>query len=338
MTASERPAGRKRAAAVSRWLFIPVALPVAALSAVRAVPAEWPVLGVQLVSFTPWLAAPAAAALFLAFVGRSRWQQVLAAALVGCQAFWLFPLDVREPAAEAAGTPVSLVAMSINAELGGADAAGITALVRDRHVDVLAVEEYTPGLARRLTEAGLDGLLPQRVAHPRDRAGGTAIYSSYGLKDSGVLPNTQFTMSVARLDLPGGSGAGLRVVAVHTRAPVGDGLDQWRSDLAAVARADDGSGPLLLAGDFNATYDHREFRALLASTGGGRTLVDVAASLGSRLVPTWPMRGYRLPGIALDHLVTSQDIRGSGYSVHRLEGTDHAAVVATLSVQASRPS
>jgi hypothetical protein len=45
------------------------------------------------------------------------------------------------------------------------------------------------------------------------------------------------------------------------------------------------------------------------------------------------MRGYRLPGIALDHLVTSRDILASGYSVDRLEGTDHAAVSATLTIR-----
>lgn len=283
-------------------------------------------------AFTPWLAAPAGAALIVAFLGRSRWQQVLAATLVGCQAFWLFPMDVRGPSAEAAGRPVSVVAMNINAELGGADAGGIVDLVRERHVDLLAVEEYTPQLSRKLTVAGLDALLPHRVAHAGDGAGGTAIYSSFGLTETGVLPDTQFTMPVARLDLGDGTGAGLRVVAVHALAPVEDGVDQWRSDLAAVARADNGSGPLLLAGDFNATYDHREFRALLAGTAGSRALVDVAASLGRRLVPTWPMRGYRLPGIALDHLVTSPDVTASGYSVHRIEGTDHAAVVAALQV------
>lgn len=287
----------------------------------------------------PWLVAPAAAALILAFLGRSRWQQILAASLVGCQAFWLFPLDVREPAgeaaAEAAGTSVSLVAMSINAELGGADAAGIVALVRELHVDLLAVEEYTPDMSRKLTAAGLDSLLPHRVAQARDHAAGTAIYSSYNLTAAGVLPDTRFAMPVAHLELGHNSSAGLRVVAVHALAPVGKGLNQWRSDLATVARADNGSGPLLLAGDFNATYDHREFRALLAGTAGGRRLVDVAASLGSRLVPTWPMRGYPLPGIALDHLVTSPDVMGSGYSVQRIEGTDHAAVVATLRIHVS---
>jgi endonuclease/exonuclease/phosphatase family metal-dependent hydrolase len=334
MTASKRSAGAARAAAACRWLFLPVALPVAAVSAVRAVPADWPVLGVQLVAFTPWLAAPGAAAVVLAFAGRRRWQQVVAAVLLGCQALWLFPLDIREPAAEAAA-PVPLVAMTINAELGGADASGIVELVRDRHVDLLAVEEYTPALERKLTEAGLDQLLPHRVAHAREGAGGAAIYSTYKLKEAGVLPGTQFTMPVARLELADGSGTSLRIAAVHTLAPVGDALQQWRSDLAAVGRVDNGAGPLLLAGDFNATYDHHEFRSLLAGTGGSRALVDVAASLGSRLVPTWPMRGYRLPGITLDHLVTSPDIRGSNYSVQRVPGTDHAAVVATLHIKGS---
>lgn len=332
MAAPGDSVARRRAAVACRWLFVPAALPVVAVSVIRAVPADWPVFAVQLVAFTPWAAVPAAAALLLAFLGRSRWQQVLAAALAGCQAFWLFPLDIREPAAEAAGSQVSLVVLSINAELGGADAAALVKLVRERRVDLLAVEEYTPQLARRLTAAGLDNVLPHRVARPRDRAAGSAIYSSYPLQEAGTLPGTRFSMPVAAVDLGAGNGSVLRVAAVHALAPVGNGLGQWRSDLVAAAGADPGSGPLLLAGDFNATYDHREFRALLGGT-GGRPLLDVAASLGSRLVPTWPMRGYHLPGIALDHLVTSPDIRASGYSVDRLEGTDHAAVSATLNIR-----
>lgn len=336
MTASARPARGTRAAAVSRWLFLPAVLPVAVMSVFRAVPAEWPVLVVQLLAFTPWLAVPATASLVLAFLGRSRWQRVLVLVLIGCQSFWLFPLDIRHPAAEAAGTTSTLVAMTINAELGGADASDIVSLVRDRHVNLLVVEEYTPELASRLSAAGLDGLLPHRVSHPKDGASGSAIYSSFGLKETGVLPDTQFTMPVARLDLGGArDGAALRVVAVHAVAPVGDGVEQWRSDLRALARIDSGSGPLLLAGDFNATYDHWEFRSLLDGTTGRRNLVDVASALGSRLVPTWPTRGYRLPGVTLDHLVTSPDLSGRDYSVHRIRRTDHAAVVATLDVRVS---
>lgn len=334
MTASKAASPGARAVAVCRWLFLPAVLPVAVGTALRAVPADWPVLGVQLVAFTPWLAVPGSAALALAFAGQRRWQQAVAAVLLGAQVLWLFPLDIQEPAAEAAA-PVTLVAMTINAELGGADASSIVGMVRDRRVDLLAVEEYTPALARRLTEAGLDQLLPHRVAHAREGAGGAAIYSTYKLKESGVLPGTQFTMPVASLELADDSRTALRVVAVHTLAPVGDAVMQWRSDLSSVGRVDTGSGPLLLAGDFNATYDHHEFRSLLSGNGRTRSLVDVAATLGARLAPTWPMRDYRLPGITLDHLVTSPEIRGSNYSVQRVPGTDHAAVVATLHVRGS---
>ncbi|WP_171027393.1 endonuclease/exonuclease/phosphatase family protein [Pseudarthrobacter sp. NamE2] len=310
------------------------AAPVAGVAVVRAVPADWPVLAVQLLAFVPWFTVPAAVAFGLALASRSRPLQLVTAVLLAVQVLWLFPPPTAGYAAAHAGPPsVQVKAMAINAELGEADAEGIVDLVREQGVELLTVEEYTQELADRLADAGLPAILPYQVAHPRGRAAGAAVYSSFPLVDAGVVPGTRFTMPVVRVALgPAGNGADLQVVAVHTLAPVGDGLGQWRSDFAALGRADPGSGPLLLAGDFNATLDHREFRTLLAGGYGGRPLVDVAAAAGSRLVPTWPMRGYHLPGVTLDHLVTSQDIRGSSYSVHRLPGTDHAAVAAALEI------
>ena len=305
------------------------------MAVLRAVPADWPVVAVQLLAFAPWFAVPATAAFLLALPSRSRLLQLLTAVLLGLQALWLFQPPATVAEARPAGHPsVKLRAMTVNAELGGADAAGIVQLVRDEHVELLAIEEYTQELEDGLAAAGLPAILPHHVSHPRDRAAGAAVYSSHQLTGAGLLPGTRFAMPVVRMDLGReGNGAALLVVAVHTLAPVDDGLAQWRSDFTTLGRADPGSGPLLLAGDFNATFDHREFRTLLSGGYGGRPLVDVAAAVGSRLVPTWPMRGYSLPGITLDHLVTSGDIKGSEYSVHRLAGTDHAAVTATLEIQ-----
>ncbi len=90
----------------------------------------------------------------------------------------------------------------------------------------------------------------------------------------------------------------------------------------------------LLIGDFNATYDHPEFRELLAGGPGGQGLVDVGAASGSRLVPTWPMDGPLLPGITIDHLVTTRQVASTGYQVQHVPGTDHAAVLATLAIPA----
>lgn len=312
-----------------------LAVPTAGLSVLRAVPAEWPVLGVQLVSFTPWLTLPAAGALLLALPARSRPLQVFCAALLAVHLFWLFPGVANRPVAASAGqSTAGIVAMTLNAELGGADAGEIVRLVRERHVDLLAIQEYSPALEARLSDEGLRSLLPNLVSHPREGATGSAVYSSYPVKELGLVADTPFSMPVVRLEFgDAGGGTALTVINVHAHAPVDDAVDQWRSDLAAVAGTGRGAGPLLLAGDFNATYDHREFRALLVDGGSRGGLMDVAVALGSRLVPTWPMQGYGLPGVTLDHLVTTPDITGSGYSVQRVSGTDHAAVIANLGLR-----
>ncbi len=324
---------KKFLAAACRWLAFLAALPVLAMSVIRALPEEWPVLAVQLLSFTPWLAVPATVALILALVGRSRWLQVFTAALLLCQAFWLFPFDAARPAAapDAAAT-VELRAMTINAEFGQADAERIVQLVRDNGIGLLTVQEHSQALQDRLTAAGLDLLLPHRISDPSDDGAGSAVYSSHALEEVGLIPDTPFRMPTVRLTAEAeGSVAVLEVTNVHALPPVDLRVDQWRSDLAAVGRLAGRPGHRLLIGDFNATYDHSEFRQLLDS---GPGLVDVAAASGSRLLPTWPMEGPRLPGITIDHLVTSPEVGSSGYQVHGVPGTDHAAVLATLALPA----
>jgi endonuclease/exonuclease/phosphatase family metal-dependent hydrolase len=335
MTVSAHVPAKQGPAAVFRWLSIVVALPVVALSVSRAIPAEWPVLVVQLLSFTPWLAVPAAAAMLLAFLGRSRWQQALTAALLVCQAFWLFPFDIGRAAAETAGATVELKAMNINSEFGRADASDIVRLVRENDIGLLTIQEHSQALQDRLSAEGLDALLPNRISNPTDDAGGSAVYSRYPVEQVGLIPDTAFTMPTVRLTAAaGGHVAELEVTNVHALPPVDVRVDQWRSDLAAVGRLAVRPGNRLLIGDFNATLDHSEFRDLLDGV-NGPGLVDVGAASGSRLVPTWPMDGQLLPGITIDHLVTSPGLGSSGYQVRRVAGTDHAAVLATLAVPAS---
>jgi endonuclease/exonuclease/phosphatase family metal-dependent hydrolase len=322
---------------VFRWLWLLAAAPVLALSVFRAIPAAWPVLVVQLLSFTPWLAVPAAAALLLAFLGRSRWQQSAAAVLVVCQAFWLFPLDTARPAAAAGRPAVQLKVMNLNSEFGQADAREIVRLVRDGGVELLAIQEHTKGLQDRLSAEGLDRLLPNRISEPTNDAGGSAVYSRYPMELVGVVPDTPFRMPTVRVTAEaGGSVAMLEVTSVHVLPPVDVRVAQWRSDLAAVGRVAERPGNRLLIGDFNATYDHAEFRQILdnGNSGDAAKMVDVGAASGSRLVPTWPMDGQLLPGITIDHLVTSPGLASSAYEVHRVPGTDHAAVLATLAVPA----
>jgi endonuclease/exonuclease/phosphatase (EEP) superfamily protein YafD len=346
--APRMPAGR--AASGWRWLAGLAAAPVVVVSVFRAVPREWPTTAVQLVSFTPWLVLPAGASLLFAVLGRRRWMAGAAAGLVAVQIFWLIPLDYARaaPAAAADSAPeamadavadavdgrVELRTMSLNAKLGQADAADIVRLVRENGITLLALQEYTQALEDRLAAAGLPALLPNRISDPAARAAGNAVYSVHGLVAAGEVPDSHFPMPLVRLTAEAN---GLRAVVelanVHARAPVGVGLPKWRSDLAALGRLASRPGHVVLAGDFNASYDHAEFREVLQ--GGGRKLVDVGMAQGSRLVPTWPMEDMFLPGITIDHLVASPSVRSADYTVHRVSGTDHAAIMATLSVPAA---
>ncbi|MFF2317451.1 endonuclease/exonuclease/phosphatase family protein [Arthrobacter sp. NPDC058097] len=353
MTASAR-----RAQTLWRLLVICILLPVAAMSMFRAIPAEWPTQVVQLLSFTPWLVIPAAVALVLALLGRRFLVTAAAALLLGAQLFWLWAPDAgqadaaRSAAGQATASPsdpggnVPLTVMTINSRFGRADAAGIVRLVRDNRVELLAIQEYTQALEDRLAAEGLGSLLPHRISSPAKNGSGSATYSRHPLEAMGLIPDTPFQMPTFRLTVPvggaGSAGAGkaaatLEVTNVHTLPPVDVRVGQWRSDLEALGRlvarnGADGQENQLLLGDFNATYDHSEFRRLLDGGPGGRKLVDAGTASGARFTPTWPMDGQALPGITIDHVITSPRIPASGYAVHRVPGTDHAAVIATLAV------
>jgi endonuclease/exonuclease/phosphatase (EEP) superfamily protein YafD len=333
------PTPARGRAFVWRVLAVLTAAPLAVLSVFRAVPGEWPTPVVQLLSFTPWLVLPAAVAVLSAWLSRRRWLLVGMAALLAVQLFWLFPLDYGRGTPGGHAPSAELKVMTLNSGLGKADAAEIVRLVRDNGVGLLTVQEHTQALEDRLEAAGLASLLPNRISHPTNGAAGSAVYSIHPLRLVDAVPNSPFQMPTVRLAMDAaGRPAALDVTNVHAQPPVEGRTGQWRNDLAAIGRLAAGPGNLLLMGDFNATYDHSEFRRLLDGGAGGGAegtkLVDVGTAEGSRLVPTWPKDGQALPGIVIDHLVTSPQIRSTGYAVHAVTGTDHAAVMATLAVPA----
>ena len=336
------------------------------VSVFRAVPAPWPAPVVQLVAFTPWFVLPAGAALLLALPARRPWTALSAGALLALQLLWLFPPDrvadrllarqagplqgQEESTGQGTGhgpgqnkgqrPSAELKVMALNAWKGQADAAEVVRLVRENGVELLAVQELSPAMERRLDAEGLGALLPHRIIRSRDGAGGGAVYSSRPIVPLDSVDGSAFHMPTVQLELDaGGRQASLAVTNVHTKAPVWGRAGQWRSELAALGRLAARPGNLLLLGDFNATLDHAEFRQMLEGSAGAGTdgtgpLVDAGAAALARLVPTWPMDGPPLPGVVIDHIVTGPQVRSRDYSVLPVAGTDHAAVLATLSVPA----
>jgi endonuclease/exonuclease/phosphatase (EEP) superfamily protein YafD len=217
--------------------------------------------------------------------------------------------------------------LTLNVKGGAADAEAITASVAALEVDILVVQELTAGLGLRLALSGLDDLLPHSHLDPRAGSRGTGLWARWPLTPLTPVAGTLAATPRARIDPPGGPS--VTVTAVHPVAPVANHEHRWHEELGLIQAALGGiAGPQLVVGDFNATRDHRAFRALLRSG-----FVDCADAARQRTWPglTWPADRRFPPLMRLDHVLASR----GGVLVHqartiRVPRTDHLGVLAVL--------
>jgi endonuclease/exonuclease/phosphatase (EEP) superfamily protein YafD len=322
----DRPAGRARKAwrsivpTIICWLAV---APGAAWVVVRVGGLDRGPL-VQLLAFTPYVAAGALVPLGLALALRRWWVAGVAALTVLVLAGVVVPRALAGERPAAAG-PLLRV-LTANLRVGVGDPGTLVALVRAHRVDVLAVQEFTPGAQAELDRLGLAELLPYRQLNATVGYDGSGLYARFPLRDGGVRRNVGgFTQAYATIQPP--AGPEVLVESVHPCAP--HAVSQvrcWRGDLAGQPAATP-KGPLrILAGDFNATLDHAPLRALL-DTG----YVDAAAATGAGLIGTWgPYDGDPIPPVTIDHVLVDHRIAVRDVSVHPLPGSDHRPVLAEL--------
>jgi len=283
---------------------------------------------VPLLSFTPQAAAVAwASALLLRGKGPAAAAAVAGAALTAVVAPRAVPS--RQPAA---GGPLLRI-LTANLLAGRAAPAELVGLSARMNADVLLVQELTGDAENGLKRAGLGDLLPYRVM-PLTQSGlaGTAIYSRYPLRDGPAAAAVSAARCSARLDLP--SGQSVQVVCVHPKPPKPpwrpEATARWRSQLAGLPPP--GDCPQILAGDFNATLDHAQFRRLLRLG-----YVDAASQAGHGLDLTWGPEPHRRPALlAIDHVLADRRCAILATSAHQVTGSDHWAFYAELRLPASR--
>jgi endonuclease/exonuclease/phosphatase (EEP) superfamily protein YafD len=320
--------GSDRAVRVGLAVAWVLALAALALTGARWVDVAWSPLALAQ-SLSPLAAVAAVIAAFgvLLPTGRlSRIALATACALVAVvqAAIWLPWLTDETPRPGRA-----LTVMSVNLFKGRADLAAISSQVRAHGVDVLVLTEVTAEAKTALRAGGVHALLP--YAHPADAASGSTVIRSrlrlnplpdsgrgLGATDTGPNP-------AARLHL----GTDVILRAVHPAPPVSRRISRWQAahdlleDWAARTR-----GPLVVAGDFNASVDHPGMRQLMA--GGLRDAHEVA---GAGRPPTWPRLRVLPPFVHIDHVL----VRGLDVASARevtIPRTDHAAVIADLVVPA----
>jgi endonuclease/exonuclease/phosphatase (EEP) superfamily protein YafD len=217
----------------------------------------------------------------------------------------------------------SLTVLSVNVHGSSADPAALVALVDRLRPDVLAVQELAGPFDRALRRAGLERRLPYSVlqlpvpGEPKRRPG-IGTYSDLPLRR---LPGGVSSSSRVEATLPGGRS--LKLVDFHSLRPLSDpsGLSD---SLAGLPSAGAGT-PWLVAGDFNATLDQAELRAVL-----DRGYRDAADAVGMGLEPTWPANQIVPALITIDHVLVDRRLGISGFGLADLRGTDHRAIYARI--------
>jgi endonuclease/exonuclease/phosphatase (EEP) superfamily protein YafD len=277
---------------------------------------------VPMLSFTPQVTAGAwAGALLLRGRGPAAMTAVAGAALTAVVC------SRAIPSRRAAATGSVLRVLTANLLVGRAAADVIVDLARRKDADVLFVQELTTEAEARLQRAGLADLLPHRVAQPMPHGTrGSGIYARYPLRAVPQAAPVSAARCMARLDLPSGQFAQLACIhAASPKPPWSPGATaRWRHQLSALPAP--GESPLILAGDFNATADHVQFRRLVR-----RGYVDAASQTGNGLVLTWGPQPDRRPSLlTIDHVLIDRRCVALATSAHRLTGSDHHALYAAL--------
>ncbi|MEU4433503.1 endonuclease/exonuclease/phosphatase family protein [Nocardia rhamnosiphila] len=272
-------------------------------------------------SIAPYLmgCAPAALAVWVAV---RQWRGAAVAALVTTAAAWTqIPLYLGPPGPSAGP---ELTVMQANLLFDGADPRALIQQVRDRQVGVLTVNELRPAAVEDLGRAGLDEVLPYRYLSPGRTAAGTGIWSAYPLSETVEYDGFVLNQLAATATIPGVGP--VTVYAFHPVPPV-YGTQVWADELSRLRDILDrspGDRPVIAGGDFNATHDHAQFRALVA----GR-FHDAAEQAGAGHLVTYPTDKWWPPVVGIDHIVLAE-AHATAVDTVGLPGADHRALVARI--------
>lgn len=279
---------------------------------------------IALASFVPLLLLATFVGLLVSLVF-GRWILLAASvAVIGVGSSVIAPLYVANGET---GDGSALRVMQANLMFGKADPTSLIDTAREREVDVLTVQELTETLAATLRDGGLERQFPYQYLIPDESGGGGAgIYSKYPLSQTRELNGFGPTNLVAEV----GFSTPFTLVAVHPGPAYITPPDVWtteldtlRSELAGFAAGD---SPVVVSGDFNTTYQHKQFRNLLDAG-----YSDSADQLGSGIVPTYPTDKGIPAVVGIDHVLT----RGAqARSLDRvsIDGSDHHGLVVDVSV------
>lgn len=238
----------------------------------------------------------------------------------------------REPVPSGIEGAPTVRILSWNLYQANTDAAAIDRVVGDAAADVVVLQEVSASNIAALQASPALAAYDHSFTTPQPSAFGSGIWSRLPLDGASEFDVAGLPMTRAVVQTPAGP---LRLINVHTLSPVtAAGLELWPRQLRRLGdEARQPGPPMVLAGDFNATWGHRPFRRLL-DVG----LADAGAQRGRPWSGTWPAGGrvVRRPALRLDHVLTSPGLVATTYAIGSAAGSDHRSIVVDVAVRPER--
>lgn len=274
-------------------------------------------------SLTPYLTVAMAPVAVAALSGR-RLTMALTASAVGIGGLVLALPVVFPPALPAVAhgaTGLRIASLNLLYTNGEANIAQVADDLRDRNADVIVFVEYTAEHRRILEASELADGYDHQFGRSGPGATGIAVWS----KTPGVVGDRSDSTD-RTLDVTLKSAAGpIRVLAVHARTPTAD-FEIWKRDLDQFRELGrTGDDPTVVIGDFNSSFWHPSFRALLDD---GFTDAHIAQGRGFSV--SWPKDASFPPFVRLDHALTTDSLVPTAVEDFDIAGSDHRGLIVTL--------
>jgi endonuclease/exonuclease/phosphatase (EEP) superfamily protein YafD len=291
---------------------------------------EWRLFA-QVDAATEVLFLPAWLVLVGALIGKKWWMAGAAALLCFAQVVYVAPEILASSSVPAVvRTEPTIRLFDANVQFDNPSMAGYIEQLRSYRPDLVTLEETEPWDSEQFLSSGVFDHLPYQFTVPCQDCGsrGFIIASRYPLGHPTVL-SVHGLAYMIRCSLTF-RGRTLPFWVVHTTAPVEPNWNNWNLELDGVYSELQKyhPRPLLMVGDFNASWGNRGFRAIL-STG----LTDAAAARGQPFDFTWNQRLPVLPPfIRIDHVLTGGNLTVTTISTHSGPGSEHRDITATVAV------
>lgn len=285
-------------------------------------------LSIALIGLTPALAIPLAFATIGAWRSRSRLLRVVTSAVVALFLVWMNPVSaVVGCRGDAPQSAITVYTANVLFDTGRAP--DIASSILADEADVILLQEVRRGFLDGLEADPRLSIYPHRAGGPE--TSGTVIWSRWPLQDITVERFVVSQRLSATVESPQGN---FEISTIHTLAPSApDNVGAWQAQFRQLEQLDT-SRPSVLAGDFNATEDHRPFRDLL-----GQGWTDAHEPKGCGFDATWPTGpNWRLPlpVYRLDHVLVTDDFEVLDLRLADPGGSDHIPVVAELRLGQAR--